>query len=75
MTVAVTPVVAGGLPALPDNPSQMLLLVAGEVAIGLFIGLAARVATAALQAARSVIALQASLANAFVFDAISAQQT
>jgi len=75
VTVAVTPVVAGGLPALPENPLQLLVLVGGEVAIGLFIGLTARVATATLQSAGSIIALQASLANAFVFDAISAQQT
>jgi flagellar biosynthesis protein FliR len=75
ITLAVTPVVAAGIPALPDEPARMLMLVAGEVAIGLFIGLVARVAMAALQAAGSIIALQASLANAFVFDAVSAQQT
>jgi flagellar biosynthetic protein FliR len=48
--------------------------IAAELTVGVFLGLAGRLAIAALQTAGSVIAAQISLANALSFDAISAQQ-
>ena len=46
----------------------------GEATVGVFIGLAGRLAIASLQVAGTIIATQISLANALSFDAISAQQ-
>jgi len=45
-----------------------------ETAIGIFLGLSARLIVSALQTAGSIIAAQISLANALSLDAISAQQ-
>lgn len=51
-----------------------VIVIISELTIGLFLGLAARLAIAALQTAGSIIAAQVSLANAISFDSISAQQ-
>ena len=71
--------------ALGDAYGQPALLLSGfwpaavaifqEVTVGLFLGLAARLAIAALQTAGSIIAAQISLANALSFDAVSQQQS
>jgi len=45
-----------------------------EITVGIFLGVSARLAIAALQSAGAIIAAQISLANALSFDAISAQQ-
>jgi flagellar biosynthetic protein FliR len=48
--------------------------VGGEVIIGLFLGMTARLALAAVQTAGMIIGLQTSLSNALAYDPISAQQ-
>jgi flagellar biosynthetic protein FliR len=73
-SLVVAPVVAPGLPQAPDSPLGLLLLVGGEAIIGLFLGLTARLALAAVQTAGMIIGLQTSLANAFAYDPITAQQ-
>lgn len=70
--------------AIGDVYGQPALLLGGfwpavaaifsEITVGLFLGLAARLAIAALQSAGAIIAAQISLANALSFDAVSAQQ-
>lgn len=49
-------------------------VIATELTVGVFLGLAARLAIAGLQTAGAIIAAQISLANAMSFDAVSAQQ-
>lgn len=64
-----------GAPALLTSgfwPAVIVIMT--ELTVGLFLGLAARLAIAALQTAGSIIAAQISLANAISFDAVSAQQ-
>ena len=73
-SLVVAPVVAPGLPEAPGSPIAVLLLVGGEVIIGLFLGLTARLALAAIQTAGMIIGLQTSLANAFAYDPTTAQQ-
>jgi flagellar biosynthetic protein FliR len=73
-SLVVAPVVAPGLPPAPDSPAALLILVGGEVIIGLFLGLTARLALAAIQTAGMIIGLQTSLANAFAYDPTTAQQ-
>ncbi len=74
ITVVVTPVLAPDLPALPASPWRLLLLLGGEIGVGVFIGSLARVIFAALQTAGQVVAFQTSLANALIFDPTAAQQ-
>lgn len=68
------PAVAADLPALPDSTVSLVLLIVGEVIIGLFIGSIARFFMAALTTAGMIIAYSASLANALTNDPTAAQQ-
>jgi flagellar biosynthetic protein FliR len=74
VTVVVTPVIGDKLPAAPDGPLAMFVLLGGEVAIGLFLGALTRMLLAALHMAGVVIGFQSSLANADLFDPINATQ-
>lgn len=56
------------------DPAALILLLFGEILIGIFIGLTARILINALQVAGTIIAFQASMANSFAFDVVSAQQ-
>ena len=68
------PTVAADLPALPDSTVSLVLLIVGEVIIGLFIGSIARFFMAALTTAGMIVAYSASLANALTNDPTAAQQ-
>lgn len=59
---------ASTLPALPLNTGDLVLLVASEAILGLFIGAATRIMFATLHIAGSTIAVQSGLATASVFD-------
>ena len=43
LTLLIVPVVLDIIPPLPDNPLELFLIIAGEIAIGVFIGLIAQV--------------------------------
>lgn len=73
-SVVLAPVVGPSLPPAPTSPAALFLLIGGEAVVGLFIGLTARLALAAVQTAGMIIGLQTSLANAFAFDPTTAQQ-
>jgi len=73
ITLIVTPVVGAGLPQLADAGAAVGIILL-EIGVGLFLGISVRLLMSALQVAGTVIAFQASLANAFVFDVASAQQ-
>lgn len=68
VTVALAPVARQSLPALPVGFLPMMALVIGELAIGLLIGLFARVFMSALQVAGQAIAMQTGLGAAMVMD-------
>ena len=68
LTAVIGPVVAAEIPALPAAPVSLLMLIAGEVAVGLLIGAAARLTTSALQVAGTVIAFQSALGYAQTVD-------
>jgi flagellar biosynthetic protein FliR len=74
MTLVVVPFLLPLLPSAPSNPVALLLLLVGEIVVGIFIGGIARVILSALQVAGMIISFQSSMANAFTFDPISAQQ-
>jgi flagellar biosynthetic protein FliR len=73
-SLILAPVIGPSLPSAPASPAALFLLIGGESIIGLFIGLTARLALAAVQTAGMIIGLQTSLANAFAFDPTSGQQ-
>jgi flagellar biosynthetic protein FliR len=68
VSVLVAPVLHGQLPREPVNPFAMTTLVASEITIGIFLGSVARLLMGALDIAGSIIALQAGLSNAQVFN-------
>ncbi len=70
----VTPILAPALPPLPEATLPLVLLILGEIVIGLFLGSVARLMMAALTTAGMVIAYMSSLANALVDDPSAAQQ-
>lgn len=74
LSIVLAPLVTPLLPADRALLAGYLPLVAGELAVGFFIGVTARLLMSALQVAGTMIAFQASMANAFSFDVVSAQQ-
>lgn len=74
VTLVVTPAVSETLPREPDGLFAAFVLIAGEAAVGLFIGALARMMVAALHAAGVIIGFQTSLGNAQLFDPVNAMQ-
>jgi flagellar biosynthetic protein FliR len=68
ITFVVTPIVADGLPAEPTTIASLATLIFGEVFIGTFIGLIARILLGSLETAGAIIATQTSLASAITFN-------
>ena len=68
------PFLAPSLPAMPQEPMAFVLLMMSEAMIGIFIGTIMRIMIAALDTAGTIIAIQASFANAFIFNPVSAVQ-
>lgn len=76
LTIAllIAPLIADGLPALPDSAALLVLLILGEVLVGVFLGTIARLFIAALTTTGMVIAYMSTMANALVNDPSAAQQ-
>lgn len=68
LTVAISPLVIGTLPILPATPLELLMLILGELVVGVLIGAAARLMMSALHVAGTVIAFQSSLGFALFID-------
>ena len=67
-SAVVAPTVAPLLPGLPASPAELALLISREVIFGLFIGTVARALTASLETAGNLIALQAGISSATLFN-------
>src|SRR3546814_13961981 len=74
MTVVVQPVLPNVLPALPESPFALFLLIFGEAFIGLFLGSVARLLMAALSIGGMMIDTVTGLANLLTHDPTAAQQ-
>lgn len=74
IALLMTPVLAPTLPALPDAPAAMVLLIVGEAVVGIFLGSLARILMGALTTAGMIIAMSSAMANALVNDPTAAQQ-
>lgn len=75
LTVVAVPVLGPALPRLPDSPAALVLLIAGEITIGLFLGMVAQALMVALNLAGTYIGFQSAMANAFVADPVAEQQS
>lgn len=62
------PLLGNAFPALPDRTADMLLLVFGEMVVGLMLGLGARLMMAAMSLAGEIIAFLAGFQGASLFD-------
>ncbi|MBL8669775.1 MAG: flagellar biosynthetic protein FliR [Alphaproteobacteria bacterium] len=67
--------VGGDVPALPTDPASLLLLLGGEMVVGAYIGMVTQILLSTLTTAGTIIAFQAGLANAFLFNPATAQQS
>jgi len=74
ITLVLMPVLSGGLPGLPGDPASLLLLLGGEIAVGVFLGVLAQIILSALHTAGMIVAFQSGFANALAFDPNTNQQ-
>lgn len=74
VSVLAAPVVQDRIPPMPGDPFALLVLLMGEITVGVFIASVARLLMSALETAGSIIAVQAGLANAQVFNPAMASQ-
>lgn len=74
-TAVVVPVLSGQVPPMPAAPIGLVVLLATEAAIGLFLAAVARIAFAALHVAGTFIAYLASFTTGFIQDPVADQQT
>lgn len=68
-SIILAPLLQTQLPAMPDNPWMLFLLVFDEMVLGIALGLTARILISALHITGMVIAYQSGLAAAVLFDA------
>ncbi len=62
------------VPDLPDQPGILLAMLAGEVAIGFFMGMISKILFLVLDTAGVAIGMQAGLSNAMIFNPAMSQQ-
>ncbi|SMF77674.1 flagellar biosynthetic protein FliR [Azospirillum oryzae] len=68
VSTLVAPAIRPMLPPMPDSPFQLMVLAAGEMTVGIFLGTIARLLMGALEVAGTIISLQSGLANAQIFN-------
>jgi flagellar biosynthesis protein FliR len=68
------PVLAPVLPPLPQSPAELVLVLGGELVIGVFIGTLTRLILSALQTAGQLISIQIGLSNAQIFNPLADAQ-
>ena len=75
VTAVMYPVVSPLLPDTPDSVLAVILLVFGEVTIGLFMGSVARILATALSTTGTVVAIMTGFANATLFNPMLQDQS
>ena len=75
IALVLLPALGARLPPLPRHVGALLLLLGGEVMIGLYLGILAQTLMSALNVAGTFISFQVGLTNAFSFDAVAEQQS
>lgn len=75
LSVLMAPPLLDVIPPMPVDPASILVLFGGEIIIGLFLGMLSQLLMSSLQVAGTIIAFQIGLANAFIFNPATAQQS
>lgn len=75
ISFVLTPVLRPILPGQPPSVSILFLLIAAELMVGVFFGLIPRIFMAAIHTSGTIMALVASMANAFTQDAVAEAQS
>jgi flagellar biosynthetic protein FliR len=75
VSFVVTTTLSGTMPGLPNTPTELFLVLAGEAVVGGFLETLARILMSALQTAGTIFSFVSSMANAFVQDPIVDQQS
>ena len=75
LSFVLAPVLIPTLPVRPSTVAGMGILITGEVLIGAFFGMFARIMVSALQTAGTIISYVSSMANALIQDPIAEQQS
>ncbi|MBT3992146.1 MAG: flagellar biosynthetic protein FliR [Rhodospirillaceae bacterium] len=70
-----TPILVDVLPAMPQTPVGLGLIIMGEILAGAFLGLIVRAMFAATQTAGTVISFVSAMANTMVYDPVVEQQS
>lgn len=74
VSALVAPVLRDRMPGMPADVFRLLVLIVGEMAVGIFLGTVARLLMGALEVAGTIIALQTGLSNAQMFNPAMASQ-
>ncbi|HYG88716.1 MAG TPA: flagellar biosynthetic protein FliR [Azospirillum sp.] len=74
VTLVVAPVLRQHLPPEPAHVVRLVMLIVGEITVGVFLGTVARLLVSALEVAGAMIATQIGLANAQIFNPAMASQ-
>ncbi|GAA0577419.1 flagellar biosynthetic protein FliR [Caenispirillum bisanense] len=74
ITLVITPLLSRTLPDLPPTTAALLMLVGGEVLVGLFLGIFAQFLMSALTVAGTSIGRDTGLMSAMVFDPVTESQ-
>ncbi len=70
-----TPIIANILPAMPEKPAELGLVILGEILAGAFLGLIVRAMYFATQTAGTVISFVSGMANTMIYDPVVEQQS
>lgn len=73
-SLVLTPLASKVMPEVPGSPLMLTVMLAGEILIGLFIGILARIITNAMHTVGVIIAFQSGLASAMLFDPTAGTQ-
>lgn len=74
VTFVLTPLLSNRLPAMPEQATHLVFLLAAEALVGFFIGMIGRTIMMAMDVAGQIMAFQTGLSNAFAFNPSLAQQ-
>lgn len=75
LSLIVMPVVSGGLPAAPAEPIALMLLIGGEILLGIAVGTMARLMISTVQVTGTIVAYHIGMATANMFDPTAGQQS
>ncbi len=75
VTITITPFLAPSLPPLPPTMGALVILVVGEILIGVFLALLVRILFTALEVAGTAIVFQIGLSSATIFNPMISEQT